>query len=790
MAEDKIQRRFDGHLGRFDPTKNPQHYDPQLPWLPFVRRERITPFTIESAPLAIAWVSSSPRNGMEDLGRLDTALLIQLTTRNIELDAAISTMTIVATIKQEYWDDKPNYPTESEIRGLGGEHHFADAVDLVAHVQRGLKLKNAWIRAMNIIVEERREATTNDWLTETPFAVEDILGMWINGAKEEDVYWLLKHKVPCFIIHEVGISELYGLREDPRNQDFVALTDALYLTPKNNAFDHVALRGKASFNNDRGREGIPSVSPTLSAEDRVGSDPAVQGWEGDKHKLLEETPETIMRPVKQHQLQEDVSRDSTPPSSTRIVSVQELEVRTIAEDRVDWIVPPAIMGVTAGKWTFWKERDVATDSYYFCLVSSRPEDCERVCYDRWERREIFFIEGVETPPGVVSEIGKYGLPAPMARFVEMSEGKITKEHRASRWLYTTPTAAKGTAGQRAPTPSANELPLKRTAVKNRRNAIPPDVAQHPPPPSASLVPSSVISPAPSISLIPQPARAKPIPTEPRAHRLRPNYPSQDQEVQNVRNQFGRRPRAPSSSSGCLVTKDESRPKKIKSADILLPRMVDVSLPSSTNSNPSSSPSSSEVPRSNPQTSVVAPNFDTLGNHSSDSRFLCFEGLPPDWETCRVWFYSMAVSSHFVWINRMFRTLMNETPLIWLDMKSNEDACTLRGYLTHRTMPDNSLVISHFVTEATFNKYAQNATHSWTRPPSAQAAIIDDPMEGPGLSSTPLEHRLTSPGPSTPTPDVSLLHRAAVTLEERVEPPRRSRGGLKHRKRKAKQQQKA
>ena len=229
-------------------------------------------------------------------------------------------------------------------------------------------------------------------------------------------------------------------------------------------------------------------------------------------------------------------------------------------------------------------------------------------------------------------------------------------------------------------------------------------------------------------------------------------------------------------------------------------MVDVSLSSSTNSNPSllaaptqqtsSSPSSSEVPQSNPQTSVVAPNFNTLGNHSSDSRFLCFEGLLPDWETCRVWFYSMAVSFHFVWINRMFGTLMNKAPLIWLDMKSNEDACTLQGFLTHRTMPDNSLVISHFITEATFNKVAQNATHSWTWPPSAQAAIIDDPMEGPGLSSTPLEHRLTSPGPSTPTPDVSLLHRAAMTLEERVKPPRHSRGGLKHRKRKAKQQQKA
>jgi len=31
--------RCDGHLGRFDPTVSPQHFDPEQPWLGFVRRE-------------------------------------------------------------------------------------------------------------------------------------------------------------------------------------------------------------------------------------------------------------------------------------------------------------------------------------------------------------------------------------------------------------------------------------------------------------------------------------------------------------------------------------------------------------------------------------------------------------------------------------------------------------------------------------------------------------------------------------------------------------------------------
>ena len=121
------------------------------------------------------------------------------------------------------------------------------------------------------------------------------------------------------------------------------------------------------------------------------------------------------------------------------------------------------------------------------------------------------------------------------------------------------------------------------------------------------------------------------------------------------------------------------------------------------------------------------------------------------------------------------------------MKNNEDACKLRGYLTHRTTPDQSLIISHFVSEATFMEAIRNYTNKWERPSAPPQIAIDDPMEGPS-QRPPLEMRLTSPERASPAPDVTLLHRAGVTLEERVEgaiPPRRQRGGAKHKKLKAK-----
>ncbi|EDR06606.1 uncharacterized protein LACBIDRAFT_328881 [Laccaria bicolor S238N-H82] len=88
----------------------------------------------------------------------------------------------------------------------------------------------------------------------------------------------------------------------------------------------------------------------------------------------------------------------------------------------------------------------------------------------------------------------------------------------------------------------------------------------------------------------------------------------------------------------------------------------------------------------------AMDIDTIADSDdSDSHFLCFEGLPFEWEACQSWFYRKAVSSHIVWINWMFRTISNSHSMIWLDLNSNEDACKLCGYLTHRTMGKCSLI---------------------------------------------------------------------------------------------------
>ena len=121
------------------------------------------------------------------------------------------------------------------------------------------------------------------------------------------------------------------------------------------------------------------------------------------------------------------------------------------------------------------------------------------------------MEDLEIPPGVVSEVSVFGCPAPTGRFVELIEGKGEREHSASLWLYTEKDAKKGTVGQKASPPSPNELPRKAiTCSTNDRPSAPPTSPS--PAASASLHSSSINKAA---ELPP----ARPIPTEPRAHRL-------------------------------------------------------------------------------------------------------------------------------------------------------------------------------------------------------------------------------------------------------------------------------
>jgi len=125
------------------------------------------------------------------------------------------------------------------------------------------------------------------------------------------------------------------------------------------------------------------------------------------------------------------------------------------------------------------------------------------------------------------------------------------------WLYLKQTARKGTAGWQAPVPNVNDLPLRKMAIKEGKKPVPAPWDLEP----VSTVPiwsSSPVHKAP-LSLtktahltIP----SKPIPTEPRAYRLKANLSTKDSKAQHQKNQLGHCTCTPSLDSHPLIVTEE------------------------------------------------------------------------------------------------------------------------------------------------------------------------------------------------------------------------------------------
>ena len=60
---------------------------------------------------------------------------------------------------------------------------------------------------------------------------------------------------------------IYECPQDPKNPDFIALTNAMYLLSQHNRFNHLAHKWKALINAIAGQEGMPLILPILSAEE-------------------------------------------------------------------------------------------------------------------------------------------------------------------------------------------------------------------------------------------------------------------------------------------------------------------------------------------------------------------------------------------------------------------------------------------------------------------------------------------------------------------------------------------
>ncbi|KAF8185101.1 hypothetical protein K438DRAFT_1766198 [Mycena galopus ATCC 62051] len=242
LSDSLEQRRYDGQLGRFDPTLAPQYYDRRHPWRGMLAAPTsITAFDLstraEYVPIIRVWEVSDEKpftghlraefvKDLEEASRLAQTRMMGVGVR-------------IYRERVELWNLRPTRPLQREFDNLRVITSFERALDLGRELQRAIQEKFAWAQMAEAWLQyDGKEAELAS--VEILPANEEFIGVWIHGINAAELrFFLGSAHVPCFLIHE--LSEL-----DPPGElvmgDFVQGTPlADSLDPQNSEFDRIAL---------------------------------------------------------------------------------------------------------------------------------------------------------------------------------------------------------------------------------------------------------------------------------------------------------------------------------------------------------------------------------------------------------------------------------------------------------------------------------------------------------------------------------------------------------------------
>jgi hypothetical protein len=111
-------------------------------------------------------------------------------------------------------------------------------------LQQVLKDKVAWIEWTKQYLIDHLWTERAVLGQDVPIANNSFIGMWINGLTQHQALWLIKEKLPCFIIHSYTPADLdhYRLHNLPLIPSFIQWLEAELLKPENNGYAFVALK--------------------------------------------------------------------------------------------------------------------------------------------------------------------------------------------------------------------------------------------------------------------------------------------------------------------------------------------------------------------------------------------------------------------------------------------------------------------------------------------------------------------------------------------------------------------
>ncbi|KAF8134664.1 hypothetical protein K438DRAFT_1787192 [Mycena galopus ATCC 62051] len=178
-AADRAQRRYNGYSGPADFRRAPQAYRASKPWLGFItRKTQCLNSDVEYVAAYSVWEDPSEGHQFNcDLENQVAQLHSRVENRCFKLTC-----------------DRPRYPASNRpFELLRQVQTYEDAVDSLVEMSQWLREKQAWVTIATIVSRDDLPAPTRDDVILD--AYDQYLGVWINGADEEDCLWLLTRQL-------------------------------------------------------------------------------------------------------------------------------------------------------------------------------------------------------------------------------------------------------------------------------------------------------------------------------------------------------------------------------------------------------------------------------------------------------------------------------------------------------------------------------------------------------------------------------------------------------------------
>ncbi|KAJ7077981.1 hypothetical protein B0H15DRAFT_954753 [Mycena belliarum] len=443
------QRRYDGHGGKHDCLHAPQYFRASAAYWPFLRRAAEVPSndpaSVAFAPLTSYWCHDA-RYHPSPRGYLDPDFVAAVGDLGRRLDAQIAPFQ--RRLHPQEWERRPPAVSKSAIARLLAVRTWDDAVDQGVAIQRALREREAWASWHEERVRQSRLSLEDLRGMDMALAREELMGLWVNGADERIVLFYMAAGVPCFIVHSYAPDEI--IRDTGATfDDLVSGTELETALSDENPYQRLARlppglsdamptaddgRGRARPASAReeqlssslyleSRDHPPLLHPSWLGYDRPGLAPyrapsvAASEREFKRRSRSRSPPAAPSRAAKASSDPLPYHSGESIPAAPRAeedkYAARPIELRTIAPDRVDWVVPPPIQRNWTKEWSKWELDEWAGVTAWVGRGKRKEISTEHVWYDRERGRQLFFDDLV-IPDGCIDS-KRYGIPVPLKR---------------------------------------------------------------------------------------------------------------------------------------------------------------------------------------------------------------------------------------------------------------------------------------------------------------------------------------------------------------------------------------